>query len=68
MHVFFLIALAITPEEEWEAMQPELKAMVQQLLHPLQGEEEREVAVEVEDTAQDTAEHIIQLLRKLNYK
>ncbi|XP_059576393.1 condensin complex subunit 1 isoform X3 [Alligator mississippiensis] len=61
-------ALAITPEEEWEAMQPELKAMVQQLLHPLQGEEEREVAVEVEDTAQDTAEHIIQLLRKLNYK
>uniref|UniRef100_A0A7M4EKA6 Condensin complex subunit 1 n=1 Tax=Crocodylus porosus TaxID=8502 RepID=A0A7M4EKA6_CROPO len=61
-------ALAITPEEEWEAMQPELKATVQQLLHPLQGEEEREVEVEVEDTAQDTAERITQLLRKLNYK
>uniref|UniRef100_A0A8C0J688 Condensin complex subunit 1 n=1 Tax=Chelonoidis abingdonii TaxID=106734 RepID=A0A8C0J688_CHEAB len=61
------IAALITPEEEWEAMQPELRATIHQLLHPLQGEEEEET-LEVEETALNTAERIIQLLRKLNYK
>ncbi|XP_030391299.1 condensin complex subunit 1 isoform X4 [Gopherus evgoodei] len=60
-------AALITPEEEWEAMQPELWATIHQLLHPLQGEEEEET-LEVEETALNTAERIIQLLRKLNYK
>ncbi|XP_050793006.1 condensin complex subunit 1 isoform X1 [Gopherus flavomarginatus] len=60
-------AALITPEEEWEAMQPELRATIHQLLHPLQGEEEEET-LEVEETALNTAERIIQLLRKLNYK
>ncbi|KAM7180780.1 condensin complex subunit 1 isoform 3-T3 [Macrochelys suwanniensis] len=60
-------AALITPEEEWEAMQPELRDTIHQLLHPLQGEEEEET-VEVEETALNTAEHIIHLLRKLNYK
>nr|XP_006124233.1 condensin complex subunit 1 isoform X2 [Pelodiscus sinensis] len=62
-------AALITPEEEWEAMLPELRATIHQLLHALQGdEEEEETALEVEETALSTAERIIQLLRKLNYK
>ncbi|XP_048675782.2 condensin complex subunit 1 isoform X4 [Caretta caretta] len=60
-------AALITPEEEWEAMQPELRATIHQLLHPLQGDEEEET-LKVEENALNTAEHIIQLLRKLNYK
>lgn len=60
--------MLITPEEEWEAMQPELKTTMHQLLAMDEGEEEEEEALEVEETALSTAEHILQLLRKLNYK
>ncbi|KAM9300116.1 condensin complex subunit 1 [Morus bassanus] len=59
-------APAITPEEEWEAMLPEVRAATQQLFQPLQeGEEE---VLEVEETAESTSEQITGLLRKLNYK
>uniref|UniRef100_A0A8D0HHA0 Condensin complex subunit 1 n=1 Tax=Sphenodon punctatus TaxID=8508 RepID=A0A8D0HHA0_SPHPU len=59
-------AVVICAEEEWEAMQPELKATLQRLLHPQQREEIEEL--EVSDTAQEVADCIIQLLRKSNYK
>lgn len=64
--VFFLIAPAITPEEEWEAMLPEVRAATQQLFQPLEeGEEE---VLEVEGTVESTLEQITGLLRKLKYK
>ncbi|XP_025960649.2 condensin complex subunit 1 isoform X1 [Dromaius novaehollandiae] len=59
-------AATITPEEEWEAMLPEIRAVTQQLLQPLEGEEEE--IPEVEETAESTSERITGLLRKLNYK
>ncbi|XP_062428605.1 condensin complex subunit 1 [Rhea pennata] len=59
-------AAVITPEEEWEAMLPEIRAVMQQLIQPLQGEEEE--VLEVEETAERTSERITGLLRKLNYK
>lgn len=56
----------ITPEEEWEAMLPEIRAAIQQLFQPLQkGEEE---VLEVEETVERTVEQITGLLKKLNYK
>ncbi|NXC21208.1 CND1 protein, partial [Corythaeola cristata] len=59
-------APAITPEEEWEAMLPEVRAATQQLFEPQQkGEEE---VLEVEETVESTSEQITGLLRKLNYK
>ncbi|XP_074013435.1 condensin complex subunit 1 [Numenius arquata] len=59
-------APVITPEEEWEAMLPEVRAATRQLFEPLQeGEEE---VLEVEETVESTAEQITGLLRKLNYK
>ncbi|NXY48218.1 CND1 protein, partial [Ceuthmochares aereus] len=59
-------ASAITPEEEWEAMLPEVRAATQQLFQPLQeGEED---VLEVEETVESTSEQITRLLRKLNYK
>ncbi|XP_075367440.1 condensin complex subunit 1 isoform X3 [Mycteria americana] len=59
-------APAITLEEEWEAMLPEVRAATQQLFQPLQeGEEE---VLEVEETVESTSEQITGLLRKLNYK
>ncbi|XP_075564505.1 condensin complex subunit 1 [Pelecanus crispus] len=59
-------APTITPEEEWEAMLPEVRAATQQLFQPLQeGEEE---VLEVEETVESTSEQITRLLRKLNYK
>ena len=62
----FLIAPAITLEEEWEAMLPEVRAAMQQLCQPVQeGEEE---VLEVEETLESTSEQITGLLRKLNYK
>ncbi|OXB76260.1 UNVERIFIED_CONTAM: hypothetical protein H355_014668 [Colinus virginianus] len=57
----------IPPEEEWEAMLPEVRAAAQQVLQPLQEEEDEEV-LEVEETAEGTSERIAGLLRKLNYK
>lgn len=64
--LFFLIAPAITPEEEWEAMLPEVRAATQQLFQPLQEEEEE--VLEVEETVESMLEQITGLLRKLNYK
>ncbi|XP_065504815.1 condensin complex subunit 1 isoform X2 [Caloenas nicobarica] len=59
-------APVITPEEEWEAMLPEVRAAIQQLFQPLQEEEEE--VLEVEETVESTLEQITGLLRKLNYK
>ncbi|XP_029875885.1 condensin complex subunit 1 isoform X1 [Aquila chrysaetos chrysaetos] len=60
------VAPVITPEEEWEAMLPEVRAATQQLFQPQQeGEEE---VLEVEETAEGTSEQITRLLSKLNYK
>uniref|UniRef100_A0A8B9MWC3 Condensin complex subunit 1 n=1 Tax=Accipiter nisus TaxID=211598 RepID=A0A8B9MWC3_9AVES len=59
-------APVITPEEEWEAMLPEVRAATQELFQPQQeGEEEM---LEVEETVESTSEQITRLLRKLNYK
>ncbi|XP_010185996.1 PREDICTED: condensin complex subunit 1, partial [Mesitornis unicolor] len=59
-------APAIPPEEEWEAMLPEVRAATEQLFQPLQeGEEE---VLEVEETVESTSEKITGLLRRLNYK
>ncbi|NXX32575.1 CND1 protein, partial [Nicator chloris] len=60
------VAPVIAPEEEWEAMLPEIRAATQQLFQPLQeGEEE---VLEVEETVERTVEQITGLLKKLNYK
>uniref|UniRef100_A0A8C8B2Z5 Condensin complex subunit 1 n=1 Tax=Otus sunia TaxID=257818 RepID=A0A8C8B2Z5_9STRI len=59
-------APAIGPEEEWEAMLPEVRAATQQLFQPLQEEEEEEL--EVDETVESTLEKITGLLRKLNYR
>ncbi|NXY35259.1 CND1 protein, partial [Pomatorhinus ruficollis] len=59
-------APVIAPEEEWEAMLPEIRAATQQLFQPLQkGEEE---VLEAEETVERTVEQITGLLKKLNYK
>ncbi|RLV99038.1 hypothetical protein DV515_00010182 [Chloebia gouldiae] len=60
------IAPVIVPEEEWEAMLPEVRAATQQLFQPLQEEEEE--VLEVEETVERTVEQITGLLKKLNYK
>ncbi|NWY21165.1 CND1 protein, partial [Aphelocoma coerulescens] len=59
-------APVIAPEEEWEAMLPEVRAATQQLFQPLQEGEEEEL--EVEETVEGTVEQITGLLKKLNYK
>ncbi|NXC54821.1 CND1 protein, partial [Aleadryas rufinucha] len=59
-------APVIAPEEEWEAMLPEVRAATQQLFQPLQEGEEEEL--EVEETVERTVEQITGLLKKLNYK
>ncbi|XP_062369276.1 condensin complex subunit 1 [Cinclus cinclus] len=59
-------APVVAPEEEWEAMLPEVRAATQQLFQPLQeGEEE---VLEVEETLERTVKQITGLLKKLNYK
>uniref|UniRef100_A0A8C5TL43 Condensin complex subunit 1 n=1 Tax=Malurus cyaneus samueli TaxID=2593467 RepID=A0A8C5TL43_9PASS len=59
-------APVITPEEEWNAMLPEVRAATQQLFQPMQeGEEE---VLEIEETVESTVEQITGLLKKLNYK
>ncbi|NXJ65560.1 CND1 protein, partial [Rostratula benghalensis] len=58
-------ATVFTPEEEWEAMLPEVRAATQQLIQPL---EEGEEALEIEGTVESTVEQITGLLKKLNYK
>ncbi|NXD90563.1 CND1 protein, partial [Chaetorhynchus papuensis] len=59
-------APVIAPEEEWEAMLPEVRAATQQLFQPVQEGEEDEL--EVEETVESTVEQITRLLKKLNYK
>ncbi|NXA62805.1 CND1 protein, partial [Mohoua ochrocephala] len=59
-------APVIAPEEEWEAMLPEVRAATQQLFQPLQEGEEEEL--EVEETVESAVEQITGLLKKLNYK
>ncbi|KAF4804884.1 Condensin complex subunit 1 [Turdus rufiventris] len=60
------VAPVVAPQEEWEAMLPEVRAATQQLFQPLQeGEEE---VLEVEETVERTVEQITGLLKKLNYK
>ncbi|XP_054023576.1 condensin complex subunit 1 [Dryobates pubescens] len=58
--------LGVTPEEEWEAMLPEVRAVTQQLFQPLQEEEED--MVEIGETVESTLQQITELLRKLNYR
>ncbi|NXM80835.1 CND1 protein, partial [Oenanthe oenanthe] len=59
-------APVVAPEEEWEAMLPEVSAATQQLFQPLEeGEEE---VLEIEETVEKTVEQITGLLKKLNYK
>ncbi|XP_030122722.4 condensin complex subunit 1 isoform X1 [Taeniopygia guttata] len=60
------VAPVILPEEEWEAMLPEVRAATQQLFQPL--EEEEEEVLEVEETVERTVEQITHVLKKLNYK
>uniref|UniRef100_A0A8C0ZF30 Condensin complex subunit 1 n=1 Tax=Cyanistes caeruleus TaxID=156563 RepID=A0A8C0ZF30_CYACU len=60
------VAPMIAPEEEWEAMLPEVRAATQQLFQPLQEEEEE--VLEVEETVERTVEQITGLLKRLNYK
>uniref|UniRef100_A0A803W583 Condensin complex subunit 1 n=1 Tax=Ficedula albicollis TaxID=59894 RepID=A0A803W583_FICAL len=60
------VAPVVAPEEEWEAMLPEVRAATQQLFQPLEeGEEE---VLEIEETVERTVERITELLKKLNYK
>uniref|UniRef100_A0A8C0EI38 Condensin complex subunit 1 n=1 Tax=Bubo bubo TaxID=30461 RepID=A0A8C0EI38_BUBBB len=54
---------AIGPEEEWEAMLPEVRAATQQLFQPLQEGEEEEL--EVDETVESTLEQITGLLRNV---
>ncbi|XP_039415961.1 condensin complex subunit 1 isoform X1 [Corvus cornix cornix] len=60
------VAPVTAPEEEWEAMLPEVRAATQQLFQALQEGEEEEL--EVEETVEGTVEQITGLLKKLNYK
>ncbi|NWT03132.1 CND1 protein, partial [Mionectes macconnelli] len=59
-------APVITPEEEWKAMLPEVRAATQQLFQPQQETEED--VLEVGETVESAVEQITGLLRKLNYK
>ncbi|XP_032730647.1 condensin complex subunit 1 isoform X1 [Lontra canadensis] len=57
----------VDPEEEWEAMLPELKATLQQLLKLPQKEEILEAIAKTE-TSEDVKTRIHQLLAKASYK
>lgn len=59
---------ALDPEEEWEAMLPELKSTLQQLLKLPQEEEEIPEAITNTDTTEDVKTRIHQLLAKASYK
>lgn len=60
-------AAVLDPEEEWEAMLPELKATLQQLLK-LPQEEEILEAIAKTETSEDVKTRIHQLLAKASYK
>lgn len=57
----------LDPEEEWEAMLPELKSTVQQLL-TLPPEEEIPEEIATTETTEVVKGRIRQLLAKANYK
>lgn len=58
--------MAILPEEEWEAMQPELQETLKRCLGSQEQEEEVD-EIEMGDPAQ-TSNSIVHLLKKSNYK
>ncbi|XP_002712916.3 condensin complex subunit 1 [Oryctolagus cuniculus] len=58
----------LDPAEEWEAMLPELKSTLQQLLQPPQEEEEIPEQIASTETAEDVERRIRQLLAKASYK
>ncbi|XP_063150770.1 condensin complex subunit 1 [Candoia aspera] len=60
------VEVVISPEDEWEAMQPELQATLKNCLYSEQWAEE-EHHLEINDPAQ-LINNIVQLLRKSNYK
>uniref|UniRef100_A0ABM5FR67 Condensin complex subunit 1 n=1 Tax=Pogona vitticeps TaxID=103695 RepID=A0ABM5FR67_9SAUR len=61
-------AVVISPEEEWEAMQPEIQATLKSCLSSQEQEEElNQNQPEMEDSAQ-LSKSVVQLLRKSNYK
>lgn len=61
-----LSAAALDPEEEWEAMLPELKSTLQQLLKLPQEEEDQQIAGS--ETVEEVKGRIRQLLAKASYK
>uniref|UniRef100_A0ABI7Y3K3 Condensin complex subunit 1 n=1 Tax=Felis catus TaxID=9685 RepID=A0ABI7Y3K3_FELCA len=58
----------LDPEEEWEAMLPELRSTLWQLLKLPQEEEEIPVVIASTETTEDVKERIHQLLAKASYK
>ncbi|ELK34896.1 Condensin complex subunit 1 [Myotis davidii] len=58
----------LDPEEEWEAMLPELKSTLQQLLTPPQEEEEIPEKIATTETTEEVKGRIRQLLAKASYK
>lgn len=59
---------ALDPEEEWEAMLPELMSTLQQLLKLPQGEEEVPEKIASTETAEEVKGRIRRLLAKASYK
>nr|XP_020013842.1 condensin complex subunit 1 isoform X4 [Castor canadensis] len=59
---------ALDPEEEWEAMQPELTSTLQQLLKFPQEEEVMPEQIANTETSEEVKGRIHQLLAKANYK
>lgn len=58
----------LDPEEEWEAMLPELKSTLQQLLTPPQEEEGIPEKIATTETTEEVKGRIRQLLAKASYK
>ncbi|KAM6161371.1 condensin complex subunit 1 [Erethizon dorsatum] len=59
---------AVDPEEEWEAMLPELQSTLRQLLELPQDEEEIPEEIAAAETVEEVKGHIRQLLAKARYK
>ncbi|KAK2499670.1 hypothetical protein MC885_021184 [Smutsia gigantea] len=59
---------ALDPEEEWEAMLPELTSTLQQLLKLPQGEEDVPEEIASTETAEEVTGRIHRLLAKASYK
>lgn len=61
-------AAVLDPEEEWEAMLPELKSTLQQLLKLPQEEEEIAEEMATTETTEEVKGRIRRLLAKASYK